>query len=683
MKRWIEWFADNSVAANLLMVLLVVGGVISGWNLRKEVTPEIDTDIILVQVPYPGATPAEIEESICARIEEQVEGLSGIKKVTSTAAEGMGSVMVELMLDSDGMKLLNDIKTRVDAIPNFPEEAEKPIVQEIDTNKQVVTLAVVAETGEADLKALGERVRDEVSALPKITKTALVNVRPYEVSIEVSEARLEKYGLAFDEVVAAVRASSLDLPAGSIKAQGGEILLRSLGQAFRGHQFEQLVLRAAPDGRRILLGDVATVRDAFEDQDLVARFNGKPAVMIQVFRVGEQSAFEIVGAVEEYLAEARNRLPDGAKIVLWRNDVDWLEKRLGLLLRNGWQGFILVFATLALFLRFQLAFWVTLGIPFAFLGALWLLPALDVTINMISLFGFIIVLGIVVDDAIVVGENVFTRMERGERGLAAARAGTIQMIKPVSFAVLTTIAAFLVMLGIPGIYGQFARNIPLVVIACLCFSLIEAFFVLPAHLKHMNLDKRPPRLMRPIAAAWTAFQSLFQRFLDWLIHRTYAPALELFLRWRYATWPAASRSSSPASASAPDLSRFFPQIDSSSCRPASRCRSARRSATRATASTGSAGRARAAGLGPGRDVAGQHLQCVSTTLGIPALRDRGSARTRGDGRHPPRQQPRRGPDPDRAVRGCAASRARRSSAAGARRSAPSRAPTSSSSSRRS
>jgi multidrug efflux pump subunit AcrB len=535
MKKWIEWFADNGVAANLLMVLLVAGGTFAAFGLRKEVVPEITMDIILVSVPFPGATPAEIEESICGRVEEEVEGLSGVKKITSTASEGMGMVSVELLLGTDTMKLLGDVKSRVDAISNFPADAEEPIVQQLDTNKQVITVAVIADTDEWSLRSFTDEIRNEIAALPGITKTRLSNVRPYEVSIEVSEDRLSKYGMDFDEVAQAVRASSLDLPGGSIKAKGGEILLRSLGQAYKGVEFENLVLRSMPDGTRILLGDIATIHDAFADQDIEAQFDGKSAAMVQIFRVGEQSAFEIVDAVLPYVEHKQKSLPEGVSLVTWRNDVEILQGRLSLLLRNGFQGFILVFLSLALFLRFKLAFWVTLGIPFSFLGALWLLPALAVSINIISLFGFIIVLGVVVDDAIVIGENVFTHLEQGKSGPEAAKDGTMEMLKPVSFAILTTMAAFSVMLGIPGIFGQFARNIPLVVIATLVFSFVEAFFVLPAHLRHMTTSKETRGIFAPITRTWLAFQGLFTGLLDWLVHKTYKPALSTLLSWRYTT----------------------------------------------------------------------------------------------------------------------------------------------------
>ena len=535
MKKWIEWFADNSVAANLLMVLLVAGGTIAAFGLRKEVVPEITMDIILVSVPFPGATPAEIEESICGRVEEEVEGLSGVKKITSTASEGMGMISVELLLGTDTMKLLGDVKSKVDAITNFPADAEEPVVQQLDTNKQVITVAVIANTDEWSLRSFTDEIRNEIAALPGITKTRLSNVRPYELSIDVSEELLSKYGLTFDEVVQAVRASSLDLPGGSIKAQGGEILLRSLGQAYRGHEFEDLTLRSLADGTRIELGDIATIRDAFADQDIEAWFDGKSAAMIQIFRVGEQSAFEIVDEVLPYIERRQRTLPAGVSLVTWRNDVEILQGRLSLLLRNGLQGFILVFLSLALFLRFKLAFWVTLGIPFSFLGALWLLPTLAVSINIISLFGFIIVLGVVVDDAIVIGENVFTHLEQGKSAPQAAKDGTVEMIKPVSFAILTTMAAFSVMLGIPGIFGQFARNIPLVVIATLVFSFVEAFFVLPAHLRHLTTSKETHGLFGPITRGWLAFQGLFTGLLEWLVQKSYKPALSRLLHWRYAT----------------------------------------------------------------------------------------------------------------------------------------------------
>ena len=533
MNKIIGWFADNTVAANLLMILMVTGGIFTMFSIRKEIVPQVDTNLIVVTVPYPGATPQEVQDSICVRMEEELEGISGVKRMTSTAAENAGTVRLELLSGTDSIVVLNTVKNLVDSIDNFPEEAERPVVQEIEAIKQVISVAVSGNVDERSLKVIAEHVRDEISSLEGITKTKLTNVRPYEISIEVSEAKLRMYGLTFSEVANAVRRSSSDLPGGSIKTKGGEILLRTLGQSYLGLEFEEIVLRTNSDGARVRLADVADVVDGFAETDNRARFDGKRAALVQVFRVGNQSVFEISDAVHAYVDEAKDRMPAGVSLTVWRDDTEILESRLELLLRNGWQGFILVFILLALFLRLELAIWVVLGIPISFLGALWVLPSpyVDVTINLISLFGFIVVLGIVVDDTIVIGENVYTHMRKGVPSLEAAKRGTIEMAKPVIFAILTTIAAFSVMLGIGGIMGQFASAIPLVVIPCLCFSLVEALLILPAHLRYVRVNKQ----QRGLARIWTRFQSKFSGGLENFVLRQFRPFLDLCLRWRYTS----------------------------------------------------------------------------------------------------------------------------------------------------
>jgi len=528
----IAWFAGNGVAANLLMMTLVVGGLLTIGRITLEVFPETSTDVVTVAVPYPGSTPAEVEEAICVRVEEAIQDVEGVEKITSTAAEGAGTVTIELEPGANVQKLLNDIKTRVDAIDTFPVEAEKPIIQEVIARRQVITVAVSGQADEVTLKRLGERVRDDLSAIPGITQVVLAAARPYEISIEVSEADLERHGLSFDDVARAVRRSSLELPGGSIRTPGGEILLRAAGQAERGGEFENLVLLTRPDGSRVLLGEVARVVDGFAETDQTARFNGEPAVLVKVFRVGDQSALAIAGAVEGYVAETRARMPEGIALTTWQDDTRILRDRLSLLLRNGRMGLILVFLVLALFLKLRLAGWVALGIPISFLGTLFLMPTLDVSINLISLFAFIVVLGIVVDDAIVVGENIWSHYQRGSSGLRAAIDGTREMAVPVTFAVLTSIAAFSPLLNVEGYTGKIMRVIPLVVITTLFFSLIESLLVLPSHLAHMEVEPGQES-RRGIPGAWRRFQDFFTRGLARVIDRTYRPTLDFALRWRY------------------------------------------------------------------------------------------------------------------------------------------------------
>ncbi len=530
MNRAIEWMARNRVAANLLMAVILIGGAITVATIDLEIAPEMSLDLITVQVVYPGAAPEEVEEGICVRIEEAVHGLDGIRRVSSTARESSGLVLVELQLGADRQKALDDIKARVDAITTFPAESEKPVVQEVTNRTQVVNVAVYGDADEVTLKRLGETVRDEIAALPGISLVNLSAARPWEIAIEVSEGALRRHGLTFDRVAERIRRSSLDLPGGSLKTDGGEILLRTEGQAYRGREFERLVLLTRPDGTELRVGDVATVVDGFAETDQRVRFDGRPAVLVEVFLAAGQDALEISAAVERYVAEAEARMPAGVRLATWQDWSDLLAGRLNLMLKNAGAGFVLVFVGLALFLRFRLAFWVSLGIPIAFMGAIWLMPGLDITINMLSLFAFILVLGIVVDDAIIVGESIFTYQQKNGGGVKGAIKGAQEVARPVIFAVLTSVAAFSALFAIRGPMGKFLATIPLIVIPCLLFSLIESLFILPAHLSHQRARNAADR-----TGAWHRFQRLFADGLERFVQRAYRPALEVGLRFRYAT----------------------------------------------------------------------------------------------------------------------------------------------------
>ena len=531
MNRAIGWFAENSVAANLLMITVLVAGILSVSQIKLEVFPEFSVDMVRVSVPYLGAAPEEVEEGVCVRIEEAIQDLDGIKKITSTASEGLGTVSVEVQTGHDTRSLMDDIKSRVDGISTFPKETEQPVVQEILNRRQVINVAVSGRTDEKSLKSMGELIRDELLDLPEISQVELTMARPYEISIEVSEASLRRYGLTFDEIARAVRSSSLDLPGGSIKTEGGEISLRTKGQLYNGREFEKLVLRSFPDGTRLRLGDVATVVDGFAETDQSARFDGEPTVLVQVFRVGDESALTVADAVKEYIAGAQPRMPEGIHLTTWQDDSLILRDRLSLLLRNGRNGFILVFLALALFLRISLAWWVTAGMIVSFFGAFWAMPSFDVSLNMVSLFAFILVLGIVVDDAIVVGENVYTHVENGKKPLRAAIDGTREVAVPVVFAVLTTVAAFTPLLSVDGFMGKIMRVIPIIVISTLLFSLTESILILPAHLSHSRGSRKGRKSGGWIW--WQAFQDRLALRIKTFSEVQYRNVLDMALRWRY------------------------------------------------------------------------------------------------------------------------------------------------------
>ena len=527
MRGMINWFAHNSVAANLLMLMIIAGGILATGSVREEVFPEIELDMINIEVPYLGAAPEEVEEAVNVRIEEQIQGIDGIKEIQSTATEGMGVVMVELQLGADTRRVVDEVKSNIDAITTFPLETEKPIIREMTNTMQVVDIAVSGNVDPFTLKQVTDQVRDELTAIPEITQVKVASAPPYEISIEVSEVALRRHGLTFDQVANAVRQSSLDLPGGSVRTERGEILLRTIGQAYRGAEYEDLVLWTRADGSRLRLGDVATVVDGFEETDQYARFDVAPTMMVSVFRTGEQSALELAALSHEYVANAQARLPEGITLTIWQDSAKMLSQRLSLMLRNGLLGFLLVFVVLALFLELRLAVWVSLGIPISFFGAIALMPGLDVSVNVLSMFGFVLVLGIVVDDAIIVGENIYRHQEEHGDGMRASVEGGYEIAKPVVFAVLTTVAAFSPLLFVPGMMGKIFKVIPLVVIPCLLFSLVECLQILPAHLAHIPKRKRP--------GPWRRFQSLFSNGLKRFIREVYQPFLEIALRWRYLT----------------------------------------------------------------------------------------------------------------------------------------------------
>jgi len=532
-KGAIAWFARNPVAANLLMLVLIVAGLSSLMTLKREIFPQGDSHLITVTVPYPGASPVEVEEGICTKIEESVQSVAGIKKITSSSNENVGAVTIEALREYDVRSVLDDVKARVDGIDTFPEEAEEPLVAEVIMKRQSVNVAISGDLDEADLKRLGERVRDDLAARPGITQVELRTVRPYELAIEVSEHALRRWGLTFDQVADAVRRSSLDLPGGAIKARGGEILIRAKGQRYVGRDFEDLVVFTRSDGTRVPLKEVANIVDGFEDTDQIAYFDGKRAALIQVFRVGDQDVLGIVGEVKAYLKELRLQLPEGIQVTTWMDETVLLNGRIGLLTKNLIGGLILVFLLLAIFLRLQLAFWVALGIPISFLGCVALMPTMGVSVNMISLFAFIVVLGIVVDDAIVVGENIYTKRETIKDGIAAAIKGAKGVSVPVTFGVLTTMVAFAPMLNIPGNFREIWKHIALIVIFCLFFSLVESKLVLPAHLAYMVSGDKKPRWF--LTRGWARVHGWTTGGLQWFIHRIYKPFLEMCLRARYVT----------------------------------------------------------------------------------------------------------------------------------------------------
>ncbi|GGO77512.1 acriflavin resistance protein [Marinobacterium nitratireducens] len=527
----IAWFARNHVAANLLMVCILFGGLMSlSTRIPLEVFPSFEADIVTVSMSLRGATPEDVEQGVTIRIEEAVQDLEGIKEISSRSQEGSAKVNIEIDDDYDPRELLADIKSRVDGINTFPGEADRPVISLATRRREVMSVTVSGPYSEREIREYAERVRDDLSRLDDVTQVELDAVREYEIAIEPSQDRLREFGLTLADIGTAIDSGSIDLSAGNLRTDGGDVLLRSKGQAYRRDDFERLVVKTNEDGSIIRLGDIARVSDGFEEVPLRTRFNGEPAALIEVYRVGNQSALEVSEAVRGYIDSQQNNLPVGMTLSYWDDDSEIVKKRLSTLVSNALQGGALVLLLLTLFLRPSIAFWVFLGIPISFMGAFLLLPVFGVTLNVMSLFGFILVLGIVVDDAIVTGENVYSHMRRAESSLHAAIRGTQEVAIPVTFGVLTTVAAFLPLAFVEGRRGAFFAQIPAVVIPVLLFSLIESKFVLPAHLKHIRLRQHSSGQSR--LERW---QQSFADGFERAVVLYYRPLLKTCLRHRYTT----------------------------------------------------------------------------------------------------------------------------------------------------
>ena len=537
-KGIIAWFASNHVAANLLMWFIIVAGLISVFTIRKQTTPEIELNLIQVQVPYLGAAPQEVEEGVVIKVEEAVQDILGIVEIRSSANEGTGTVTIEVSRDQDINEGLTEGKTRVDAISTFPALTEKPVIYKIEPNTPVIFIAIHGEVDDFARKLIAQEIRDELLSMPEISQVDFYGDREFEISIEVSEHILRQYGLTMSEISEAIRASSVDLPGGTIKTEGGDILLRTEGQVYTGLEYADLVLRTYPDGTRLTLGDIADINDGFIESEGFGRFDGEPTATLNVLASGQQNELKTAAAVKAYVEERRATLPAGVKMDLWVDRSHYLQGRLQTMTTNMWQGALLVFLLLSLFLRMKVAGWVIVGIPITFLGAFFLMPygPWPVTINMISLFGFIIVLGIVVDDAIIIAESVYTKIRKDGHTIDNVVWGARRVAVPATFGVLTTMAAFTPMLFVGGVVGPFFEALSMIVVLCLMFSLVESKLILPAHLVHARIppvdeeDLFNPQRHIPwyqhISRFFLKIQRYTQHGLQRVIREYYRPALE-------------------------------------------------------------------------------------------------------------------------------------------------------------
>ncbi len=533
MHRLIDWFVHNPVAANLLMMILVASGLLALPNIHQEEFPTVDVDAVNVRVPYLGAAPEEVESAVCVRIEEAVEGTEGIDRITSEASEGFCSVTLELVAGVDRTKVANDIKSKVDAIDAFPAETEQPVTAEITILATVLNIAVSGKADERTLKLIGQRMRDDMAALPGVSQVELQFARPYEISVEVSEQTLRRHGLTLEAIGRAIAQSSLNIPGGSVNTRGGEILLRTKGQAYSGQEFEDIVVLTRTDGTSVTLGEIATVVDGFEESDLQARFDGDPAVFLKVSRVGEEDIMNIASRVKDYLEQARREVPEGIAITIWQDESQDLVDRLDSLVKNARSGLVLVLLALTLFLRFRLALWVAAGIPVALLGTIAMFPLTGISISTVSVMAFILVLGILVDDAIVVGERIYAHEQSGLPGPVAASRGTHEVSLPVFFGVLTTMATFIPVINIPGPMGSFYQPLGYAVIIALAFSILESQLILPCHLAHRRAERT--RGGNRAMDAWLSVQERISGSLEIAATKYYQPAVNAALEWRYLT----------------------------------------------------------------------------------------------------------------------------------------------------
>jgi len=523
----IAWFAHNHVAANLMMIIIIMAGLFSVATITKKAMPDFDLPIIQISMAYPGATPADVEKGIVILIEEAVEDVDGINMIRSVANEGVGNVNLEVDESYDINEVLNDVKTRVDGIINFPVDAEPASVSRTIIRNDALRIEIHGDIDPVSQKELAQQIRDELLELDDVTAVRLAGDRPYEIGIEVSENTLLKYGLTLDQIALRIRASSLDLPAGSIDTEGGEILVRTQALAYNYQDFDKIVLLTTTDGTILTLGDIATIVDGFEDTESYARFDGNPSISLTVLTTSNQNMLQVTAAVREFVEERRQTLPEGINIDIWADTSYYLQDRLDLMTENLLMGALLVLLILSLFLEIKLAFWVIVGIPISFLGAFALMPAVGLDLNMLSLFGFIMVLGIVVDDAIIIGESAHHSMTKYGHSTGSIVHGAQRVAIPATFGVLTTIVAFMPLLMISGFAAGFTESIGWVVILCLVFSLVESKLILPSHLVHFG---------KPNETSW--FNKIPKRcneILDKFVYEKYVPFVSKCIRNRYIT----------------------------------------------------------------------------------------------------------------------------------------------------
>ncbi len=537
MNQILASFAKNRVFANIILFLILISGWLASKAMIRESMPEMSLDRINISVSYPGADPEEVEEAITRKIEEALDGMEGIKEYETTSSENMASATIEVKEGYNQDDVLEDVKTEIQAINTLPSDAERPMVQKIKIHRTAVTLYVTGDMSERRLKTWAEKIKDEIQALSEVTQVSLSGIRDFEINIGISEAKLREYGLTLQQVAQAIRNSNLNSPGGTIRTEGEVIRVRTLGRKYTGEDLASVVVMATPEGDRVTLDRIAEIDDGFTEDPVVSMVDGKRAVLVTVSNSLEEDAITISDAVAKYVKEKQGQLPEGCKIGILSDNTDELTARIDLLVRNGIMGLAIVFVSLWAFLDFRVAFWAGMGIPIALAGGLLILWANGGTLNMMSLFAFLMIMGIVVDDAIVVGEAIYVHRKNGDPPLESAIKGTTEVAIPVVAAVLTTVVAFIPLMNVGGILGKFILVVPVVVIGCLIASLTECLTLLPAHLNHLpdfNAEGNPVGGGKfSILARLDKVQQYTSRKMERFVEKIYLPFLSKSLKWRY------------------------------------------------------------------------------------------------------------------------------------------------------
>ncbi|MBW1763700.1 MAG: efflux RND transporter permease subunit, partial [Deltaproteobacteria bacterium] len=533
MRQVLAAFARNTVFANIALFLIFLAGGIAANNMIREFFPEFSLGMITISVPYPGADPEEVEEGICRKIEEAVDGLEGIKQYTTKSSENIGTALVEIKENYDLDDVLDKVRTKVNAISTFPVDAERPVISELTINDPVLLLSLSGSMSERGIKEWAETIKEEIKLLPEVSKVEIFGSREYEISIGVSEERLREYGLTLNMVADAVRRSNLNLAGGTIRTSSEEIRVRTIGRRYTGAELASIIVLSDQAGSIITLDRIATINDGFSDDPITAFENGEPCVMLTIYKTQEDDSLIISDAIHEFVKDKSEILPEGANIKILYDMTDMLRARINLLIKNGILGLIIVFLLLWIFLNARLSLWAGMGIPISIAGALVILWTIGGTINMISLFGLIMVLGIVVDDAIIVGEAIYVHRKQGKAPLQAAVDGIYEVGLPVIAAITTSIVAFLPLLYVGGIMGKFISILPTVVISCLIISLVECLFLLPAHLSQLPEINGESSTKNPLIWRIETINRITSSAMEWFVRHIYTPFLKQILYYRY------------------------------------------------------------------------------------------------------------------------------------------------------